>query len=218
MQQNTQESTPKKQEPTTQERPNFRSRWPVWMQQLPRVGFPTSPNLSYQLIDLAELQKLIERENPDPEAVKRLQADIEFLDHELLRLFRERDYDAKYSQNQYRLYQILFMSLAASATLVGALQALLLSSNQDAVPMFSLIETVIALFTTYLATISGREAPLPVWLSNRQKAESLRREYFRYLLNLPPYDVVSGYERRQLLSSRAANFNRGMFPVAKEND
>jgi hypothetical protein len=68
------------------------------------------------------------------------------------------------------------------------------------------------LMTTYLASVSGREAPLPIWLENRRRAEHLRRDYFRYLMNLTPYDNLEGYDRRRLLSMRAANINRGFFP------
>ncbi|MBZ0293446.1 MAG: DUF4231 domain-containing protein [Anaerolineae bacterium] len=202
--------------PATQEKSGFREHWPVWMQQLPRLQFSTEPNPNFQLIDRKKLRALLEEKKADPEAIEKIQADLDFLDHELLRLFRERDHQAKYDQNRYRLYQILFMLLAAIATIIGSIQALLMNGQADLVPFFSLIETMIALGTTYLATISGREAPLPSWLNNRRRAESLRREYFRYLVNLPPYDVVEGYERRQLLSTRTANINRGAYPDSNE--
>jgi hypothetical protein len=70
----------------------------------------------------------------------------------------------------------------------------------------------VALLATFLATISGRESPLPIWLNNRRRAEQLRREYFRYLMNLPPYDSIEGYQRQMAASRRAADINRGVFP------
>jgi heme exporter protein D len=144
--------------------------------------------------------------------LKRLQEDIDFLDHELLRLFRQRDFEASLNQNRYRLFQIRFMLLAAIATVIGALQGLALGNNNALVPWLAFAETVVALVVTYQATISGRESPLPLWLQNRRRAEYLRREYFRYLMDLPPYDTVEGYERKLLLSTRAANINRGIYP------
>ena len=49
-------------------------------------------------------------------------------------------------------------------------------------------------------------------MSNRRRAEQLRREYFRFLTRMPPYDEVTGYRRRMLLSKRVADINRGMHP------
>lgn len=194
----------------SQGKAGFRSRWPDWMKQLPRLQFDSKPNPSYQLINPAALEQVLK--NADPEAVKRIKEDITFLDSELMRLFRERDYEASLHQNRYRLVQILFMVLAAGATIIGALQGVMLNGQPDIVPVLALAETVVALLTTYLATISGRVPSLPLWLQNRRRAEHLRREYYRYLMNIAPYDTVSGYHRKLLLSTRAANINRGIYP------
>lgn len=202
----------KANQPKTQEKADFRARWPAWAKQLPRYNFPETPKSDFQLIDPKEMHQLLESKGASPETIKRLDEDLDFLNHELLRLFRERDHKASQQQNLYRLYQIGFMALAAIATLIGAFQALALTDNPNIVPLLALLETIIALMTTYLATISGREPPLPQWLANRRRAEYLRREYFRYIMDMPPYDVVSGYQRRLLLSARAANISRGVYP------
>jgi hypothetical protein len=191
-------------EPVTQGSQMQRKNWPIWMQQFP-YGSIKKPDDTFQLIDPATLQTLLANENP--EAVKRIQDDIAFLDYELLRLFRERDYEAKANQNRYRLYQIGYMLLAALATLFGSLLALSIQNSPEIVPVFSFLEFTTALGTTYLSTISGRDAPLQKWLTNRHKAEALRREYFRYLLNLAPYDGLDAIKRRRTLSQRAASFN-----------
>lgn len=196
--------------PLTQAKTGFRQNWPAWAKQFPQLRFPETPNLGYQLVDRAELRKKLA--HVDPDALKRIEEDMDFLDHELMRLFRERDHGAATQQNRYRMYQIMFMVLATLATLIGSLQALTLTGNPNWVPVFAFIETLVALLTTYLATISGREPSMSLWLSNRRRAENMRREYFRYLMNMPPYDEVDGYERRQLLASRAADINRGIFP------
>jgi hypothetical protein len=196
-------------EPVTQEKKDFRKGWPIWAKQFPRFKFPP-PNADFELIDPARLDDVLKGSDPQMEAA--IKEDIQFLEHELLRFFRDRDYEASKEQNQYRLYQLGYISLAALATLIGSLQALSLSSKPELVPFFAFLETLIALIATFLATISGREPPLPLWLTNRRRAESLRREYFRYLMNMPPYDGVAGFERRRLLSTRAADINRGVFP------
>ncbi len=199
-------------QPKSQEKSNFRTRWPAWAKQLPRTNFPESPKTDFELIDRERMRELLTRKGASAEAIKRLDDDLEFLNHELLRLFRERDHRASQQQNLYRLFQVSFMVLAAVATLIGAFQALALNDNPNLVPLLALLETIIALLTTYLATISGREPPLPLWLANRRRAEYLRREYFRFVMDMPPYDMVSGYERRLLLSARAANISRGVYP------
>jgi hypothetical protein len=199
----------RKAEPRTQEKRDWRNRWPTFAKQLPRFKFPDQPP-NFQLIDPARLDTILTK--ADPAAKQSILEDMKFLDNELLRFFRDRDYEAAKRQNQYRLLQLGFIALAALATLIGAFQALSLNNRPDLVPFFAFLETVVALIATFLATISGREPPLPLWLNNRRRAESLRREYFRYLMNLPPYEDLSGYHKRLTLSQRAADINRGVFP------
>ncbi len=202
---------PKPVAPITGEvRKEFRKNWPVWAQQLPRLKFPPI-NQNFQLIDMYQLDDTLK--DADPAVVKHLREELAFLDQELLRFFRYRDYEAKQQQNRYRLFQLGFLMLAALAALLGSLQALALSpESRSLVPLLAFGATLVSLFATFLATISGREPPMPAWLNNRRRAESLRREYFRYLMNMSPYDTMDGYKRRVLLSTRAADINRGVFP------
>ena len=202
-------------QPITQGNPNPHPNWFMWAKELPRLTDPKPASKDFQLIPQAALDKILK--DADPAAKQRIQDDIQFMDHELLRLFKEVDMAAKQNQNRYRLFQLGYITLAAGATLFGSLQALSLNTHREWMPWLAFLETVIALCATFLATISGREPPLPRWLDNRRKAESMRREYFRYLLNLSPYDVLAyGPERRRLLSRRAADINRGIFPEASE--
>jgi hypothetical protein len=195
--------------PITQQRGEFRANWPSWAKQLPQLKFPT-PNPNFELIDRKRLKEILK--DADPTITKRIEDDLQFLENELLRLFRDRDYEAAMQQNRYRLYQILYILLAALATLLGSIQALVLNTNRTLLPWLAFGETLVALLATFLATISGREPPLPLYLNNRRRAESLRREYFRFLMNLPPYDTVEGPDRRQMLAVRSADINRGVFP------
>jgi len=205
-----QSTTNKQQEEyITQEKKNFRKNAPAWIRQLPQWSFPAIDE-EFQLINPEELEALLA--DADPEARQQIMQDIEFLDRELLRLFRQRDHNASMQQNRYRLFQLGYMVLAALAALVGSFQALTLIDNPEWTAVFAFVETVVAAFVTFLATISGRESPMNQWLINRRRAEYLRREYYRYLLNLPPYNEYTGYTRRMELSERAANINRGLFP------
>jgi len=196
-------------QPVTQEKKGFRHGWAAWLKQMPQMTFPP-PDPNFVIIKPEQVDQILA--GKDPKAIQQIKEDIAFLDKELVRLFRDRDYEAKYQQNRYRVIQIAYTSLATLATLIGSLLALVLNSSPNLVPWLAFAETVVALLTTYIATVSGREPPLPLWLENRRKAEHLRREYFRYLMNLEPYDDLDGYRRRQQLSERAANINRGFFP------
>jgi len=200
---------PGKGAPVTQEKTGFRQNWPAWLKQFPQWNFPP-PDPHFVIIKPEDVDKILG--GKDPKAAVQIKEEIAFLDKELTRLFRERDYQAKYQQNRYRVIQIAYLVLATLATFIGSLLALVLNSAPQLVPWLAFGETIIALLTTYLATVSGREPPLPLWLENRRKAEHLRREYFRYLMNLSPYDELEGFRRRQTLSERAANINRGFFP------
>ncbi len=202
-------TTKTQDEPISQQKKGFREGWPAWMKQLPRTSFPP-PSGDFQLIQPEAVEELLAKSTP--EVRQRIQEDLVFLDRELLRLFKERDYNASLQQNRYRMLQLGYTVLAALAALIGSFQALTLIANPNATAIFAFVETIVAAFVAFLATISGREPPMNLWLTNRRRAEYLRREYFRYLVNLPPYNDVTGYARRMLLSERAANINRGFFP------
>ncbi len=197
---------------TTQGRVDFRKRLPVWVQELPQFGNfkPSEPDPNYQLLSRRDLEEVL-KDVPE-EVRKEILADTDFMEYELLRLFRERDHTAKFNQNRYRRQQIFFLGLAVAATLIGSLQVVALNSNPEVMPLFAFLETLVALLTAFLAAVGGREPPQERWLSNRRRAEQMRREYFRYLTRMPPYDEVTGYQRRMLLSQRAADINRGMYP------
>lgn len=198
--------------PITQGKQDFRKRLPVWLQEMPQFGRfqPVEPDPNYQLLRKQDLETVL-RDVPD-EVKKEIFDDIDFMDYELLRLFRIRDHQAKFNQNRYRRQQIFFLILAVAATLVGSLQVVALNSTPEIMPLFAFLETLVALLTAFLAAIGSRESPQELWLNNRRRAEQMRREYFRFLTRMPPYDEVTGYQRRMLFSQRAADINRGMYP------
>lgn len=205
------ESAPPLDTPVTQNRYQDRKLWPMWAKQFPRRKLQPQDE-TFQLIKHDDLVAALQEKGATQAAIDKILADMNFLDHELLRLFRDRDYNASHEQNRYRAYQMTFMALATLATLVGTLQAWALNADSSWLPWIAFFETFVALATTYVATISSRESPLPAWLMNRRRAEYLRREYFRFLMDLDPYNAVTGTDRKQLLSLRAANISRGIYP------
>jgi hypothetical protein len=104
------------------------------------------------------------------------------------------------------------MILASVATLIGSLQVITLDAFPSWLPWFAFLETIVALFTTFIATVQGSRPPLQLWLLNRRRTEYLRREYFRFLADTPPYDGLHDADRRRMLARRAADINRGVDP------
>ena len=198
--------------PTSQGGGLFRRHLPVWLREMPRYGpfRPAAPDPDFSLLDPDLLEHVL---RGVPEAVRQeIYEDVDFLEYELMRLFRERDHRAKVQQNRYRRQQINFLLLAILSTLIGSLQLITLANQPEQMPVFAFLETFVALLTAFLAAIGGREPPQEQWLLNRRRAEELRREYFRFLTRVPPYDEVNGYQRRMLLAQRAAEINRGLQP------
>ncbi|MGJ3239779.1 MAG: DUF4231 domain-containing protein [Anaerolineae bacterium] len=185
-----------------------------WFRQFPQLTFPSHPEDDFVLIGDEDLQDLLKRYNivPDSPAALRVKADIDWLNAELMPLFRERDHVAKREQNRYRQYQLGFLILATAATIVGSFQVWALQSAPQAILFFGVTETFIALLTTFLATLMGNRQPLAEWLENRRLTEQLRREYYRYLTDLPPYDDLDGVDRKTRLARRAAAINNRKDP------
>jgi len=132
----------------------------------------------------------------------------------VLRLFREVDAKAKQSQIEHRRYQLMYILLGVLATLIGSLLTLTLNSEPIIPALLGFLEMIIAAITTLLSMVSnaGNESPFQRWMQNRLRAEYLRREYFRYLMNLQPYTDLEDTRREAALEQRAAAIYGGIFP------
>jgi len=191
---------------------SLQKRMPAWMKQLPERNIPTTPDPTFQLINDKMLDNIQRIHQLDATSIQRIKDDRKFMETELMRYFRELDADAKVKQNNYRLYQIRILVLATIATLVGSLQAVSLD-NESALRFFGLLEGIVALFAVFIIQTRGTDSTLPGWLTARKKAEQLRREYFRFMLRLPPYDrEMQVYDLKLKLSSRAAEIYNDQDP------
>lgn len=195
--------------PKSMGKTHAKTSWAEWLRQFPSFRFPSEPNESFMLVNEEDLQELFAAKQVDPNsaAAQRVKEDLDHLNKELMPLFRERDFISAREQNRYRLFQLSFMLLASLATAIGSLQVWALTNARDAIVVLGLMETVVALVTTFIATLKGNRQPLPSWLENRRMAEQLRREYFRYLTDTPPYNGLDGSQRRRRLARRAAAIN-----------
>jgi hypothetical protein len=184
---------------------------PAWWRQLPAFGRFNPFDDKFQLIEPKQLQAMLAE--ADPAAAARMRHDLDVLEHEVLRLFRRLDYEAARQQNRFRRVQIQYAFLALVATILGSIMALTLESHPQWTPVLGFAETFVALFTAFIVTVTSDEPPQQLWLQNRLRAEHLRREYFRYLMRLKPYDAIADqFDRETLLAKRAADINRGFFP------
>ncbi|MBL8132186.1 MAG: DUF4231 domain-containing protein [Anaerolineae bacterium] len=185
----------------------------IWWKQRPRRDFPAEPDPTFTLVGDALIQELTAKFSLDAEAIARIKTDIAHLEAELLRYFRETDHNAKKFQNGFRLYNWRLLMLATAATLVGSLQAISLSISPAMLLVLGALETIIALYTVYVVNARGRDASVEDWLKNRRMSEQLRREFFRYLMMLPPYNQdEKDFERKRKLSHRAAMIYADQIP------
>ncbi|MDL5054579.1 DUF4231 domain-containing protein [Oscillatoria laete-virens NRMC-F 0139] len=198
-------------QPTTQGK-RAKSYLPAWVRELPQWGRfrPERPDTTFQLLQPDLLEAMLKKYSPEVQA--RIREDIVSLDQEILRYFRGLDHAAKFNQNRYRKFQLLYIILATLATGFGAGQALALYSSPSTAPIWGGLEVAVAAVVTFLATIAAPENPLENWMKNRKRAEQLRREYFRYLANLAPYDTLDDVTRQLTMARRAADINRGVDP------
>jgi len=116
--------------------------------------------------------------------------DLADLDQYLLPSFFEFSQKSKYFQNQFYLYQWIFIWGAFLTTVLGALASIFyVTTGQDAVQQFfSYMTAIVGAITAFITALSNRGEPLKRWGKTRRLAEELRMNYFNYLSHLPPYD------------------------------
>jgi hypothetical protein len=111
--------------------------------------------------------------------------DFTALDDILLPVFHRLDEDALRSQNSFRLGQVVIILGGSLATALASVQAALGGGVTALGVAGALVSGALAAVVSY---VRAREAQKE-YLTARLKAERLRREYFRYLGRLAPYDA-----------------------------
>jgi hypothetical protein len=186
------------------------------MKELPS-WVPIKSRRKFSLIDRDHLKIILDKASPDDAA--RFTADLDFLEQEMGESYVEWDREAKVAQNRYRRNQINNILLAMVATIVGSFQAVVVGHDATLLRWLGLIETVIAVFAVFLSTGFNAIPPLPEWIKQRRRTESLRQEYFRFLMHQTPYDEApSDLERQGLLRARVGDINSGKFPSIEKKE
>jgi hypothetical protein len=118
--------------------------------------------------------------------------DLADLKQHLLPTFFQLNTKAKYYQNQFYMYQWIFVWGAFLTTLLGTLSAFTANSQvaatEDLSRVFSLATAIVGAFTAYVTQLSNRGRPQERWAKTRTLTEEVRTQYFKYLSHLAPYD------------------------------
>lgn len=138
----------------------------------------------------------------------------------LLPTFFQFSQKSKYYQNQFYLYQWVFVIGAFLTTVFGALATLLYippnlsvaataaaerSLDANAVnwqQIMSYATAIIGAGTAFFTALSNRGEPQKRWGKTRRLSEELRMHYFTYLSHLSPYDTP---ERLRTLRENVVN-------------
>ena len=154
--------------------------------------------------DDAVYQKMIDEEgfvssqhwtDDDITAHPIIRQDLADLEQYLLPSFFEFSQKSKYYQNQFYLYQWIFIWGAFLTTVLGALASIYYVTDPSAEgtraitqQALSYMTAIVGAITAFITALSQRGEPLKRWGKTRRLAEELRMNYFNYLSHLPPYD------------------------------
>ncbi len=204
---------PKTEKKPTRKRPFSRFRDLFFIRRFPKFfgGLPQEwvlpDDTEYQRqIHDAGFVSLDSEEYGDLSAHPIILQDLKDLDQHLLPTFFMLGQKARYYQNQFYMYQWVFITGAFLTTLFGTL-ALYLYGQVDASALaaqtagdplataLSYLTAIIGAVTAFYTTLSNRGEPRKRWSKVRRLTEETRACYFRYLAHLPPYDTSERVQR-----------------------
>lgn len=159
----------------------------------------------------AEMQKLIADEGfvslemwdkDDLREHRIIAQDLADLQQYLLPTFFEFSQKSKYYQNQFYLYQWVFIVGAFLTTILGALASIYYVSDAIEDPVrsaiqvgFSYATAAVGAITAFITALSNRGEPQKRWGKTRRLAEELRMHYFTYVSHLEPYEKPDRIQR-----------------------
>lgn len=200
---------------------NFRNLF--FIRRRPKLGVP----IDWTKPSDAEYQTLLEYEGfISPRSWKddniddfpMLKQDLADLQQHMMEYFWELNQKALHYQNQFYLYQWVFMFGALATTALGAFTtyAYTIDGANDklfdiitAPQLFGIFTAIVSGVTAFFNVISNQSAPQARWATARRLAEELRVTYYRYIARLAPFD---GADRVQKLRQHILTVRR------KENE
>ncbi len=210
------------------QRPRFRDLF--FIRRRPRLtGITPDIDLTGGALDkLIESDSFVtpkDRERYEIDRYPVIVQDLRDLERYLLPTFFEFSQKAKYYQNQFYLYQWVFILGAFLTTLFGTLTTFSYPAGlQGAVTapavvvepvtppadaaggapadaqanwprIFGYMTAIIGAVTAFVTALSNRGEPQKRWAKNRRLTEELRMHYFKYLAHLAPYDRPDRVQR-----------------------
>jgi hypothetical protein len=171
---------------------------------------PDSPPVTIGLIPEDRLTLILE--DADPNERQRIIENIRYGEYELMPIFRVRDWSARRFQYEYRRNHLRATWLWRLLILTAALTALFANTSPFLAP-FPSGATAILAAVIWLLIRRESDAQRAAWIIHRRTVEMLRREYFRFITELPPYMDMDTLDRRLLFSRRVNTINAGVAPV-----
>lgn len=137
-----------------------------------------------------------------------LRDDLKHLEDRLLPYFWEADQEARHFQNEYYLFQWVFILGALITSVVAAVEVYLYAAHPDAeligwglTRWFAALATVTSLLTSVVAIVNRNEQPHHKWFRARIAAEILRSTYFTFLARHAPFDTADDAARATQLGN-----------------
>jgi hypothetical protein len=185
----------------------FIRRFPKFFGGIPEVWDPPELDEDYQrLIHDEGFVAVGYGEYEDLTAHPVIMQDVRDLNQHLLPTFFMLGQKARYYQNQFYMYQWVFIVGAFLTTLFGTLAlyfygqvdptAVAAQSGGDPFAVgLSYLTAIIGAITAFTTTLSNRGEPRKRWSKVRRLTEETRASYFRYLAHLPPYETPERVQR-----------------------
>lgn len=141
----------------------------------------------------------------DRAAAPLLEAELTYLDRELVARFRTLDHEALVAQHRFRLGSILLIFGSAVAATLGAAQAAL----GGGVLGIGIAEGIVGAFVAGTVVYMRGRRFQQTYLTKRLQAERLKSQYYLYLARAGAYAVEDDARRAKLLKRTLDRFESG---------
>lgn len=194
--------------------------------RVPKLRFPPLPIIPNPALDPEQWRKVIQGALSDGyisdadlaayqiPAGSGIARDVDTLNRVLISNYLLEDHEARYRQNQYFLFQWEFTILAFVATLTATLATLTATNGMiDLSRWLGVATAIVAGFTALFVNIYNRERPQRKWFERRRVAESLRKQYYLYLMHMVPYDTDEHEYLLTIMVDRIRNLSTEALPA-----
>lgn len=193
----------------------------TFLKKRPRFNYPKEwppdPDMNYE--QELHWQGFISREfTPDVEKYPIIEQDLRDLEEYLLPIFWDFNQKAKYYQNNFYLYQWVFIFGAFFTTFLAVMTTYYGSfgngnawvlffgpfSGNSLVTVFSILTALVSFVTSYYTLLSNYGEPRKRWANYRRRTEELRMIYFKFISRIEPFNTASRVDelRRVVLDIR----------------